>query len=319
MPQDDDSQDDLFMPIGIALPRAKALSQVKRRLSTSAVAIDADDPDCIVYQHTVLCQTCLPYRNPGETVRRWRRVQGSARLEIEAGRALDPQSDDFIDVGLPFGPKPRLILAHLNAEAIRCQSPLIEVGNSLTEFVKRIRCFDGGREIRAFKDQLGRLSASLIRLAFVRDGRASQVDSKVISGFDLWFPRDERQRVLWPSIIRLSAEYFESLQEHGVPLDERALSALAHSALALDVYAWLAQRLCRIDPNKPVFIPWPALQAQFGPGYDRLRAFRASFKQTLATVLTQYPGARVGLDENGLKLRRSPPPVPKAPLLVTSR
>jgi Plasmid encoded RepA protein len=53
----------------------------------------------------------------------------------------------------------------------------------------------------------------------------------------------------------LSAEYFESLQEHGVPLDERALAALAHSPLALDVYAWLAQRLCRVHPNKPVFIP----------------------------------------------------------------
>lgn len=311
-----DDQDDLFPLLTHSLPPIKSPSQVKRRLRESAVAIDADDPDCIVYQHTVLCQTCLPYRNPGEAVRRWQRSQGSARLEVEAGRALDPERDEFVDVGLPFGPKPRLILAHLNAEAIRRQSPLIDVGESLSAFVKRIRCFDGGREIRTFKDQLGRLSTSLIRLAFVRDGQAFQTDSKVISGFDLWFPRDERQRVLWPSIIRLAAEYFESLQEHGVPLDERALAALAHSALALDVYAWLAQRLCRIDPNKPVFIPWPALKAQFGPGYGRLRAFRAGFKQTLDAVLTQYRGARVEIDEHGMTLRRSPSPVPKNPVLI---
>ena len=319
MPHDDNGQDDLFVSIAESLPKIKPPSMVKRRLIESAVAIDADDPESVVYQHTVLCQTCLPYRDPGADVRRWQRSQGSARLEIEAGRALDPVSEEFVDVGLPFGPKPRLILAYLNTEAIRRQTPLIEVGDSLTDFVKRIRSFEHGREIRAFKNQLGRLSVALIRLACVRDGRLSQTDSKVISGFDLWFPRDERQRVLWPSTIRLSAEYFESLQEHGVPLDERALAALAHSALALDVYAWLAQRLCRVDPNKPAFIPWPALKAQFGPDYARLRDFRAAFKQTLEAVHTQYRAARVELDGCGMTLRRSQSPVPKNPVLITSR
>jgi hypothetical protein len=190
MPHDDDGQDDLFVPTAESLPKIKPLSRVKRRLIESAVAIDADDPDCIVYQHTVLCQTCLPYSDPGPAVRRWQRSQGSARLEIEAGRALDPVSEEFVDVGLPFGPKPRLILAYLNTEAIRRQTPLIDVGTSLTDFVQRIRCFDGRRDIRAFKNRLGRLSVALIRLACVRNGRLSQSDSKVISGFDLWFPRD---------------------------------------------------------------------------------------------------------------------------------
>jgi len=52
--------------------------------------------------------------------------------------------------------------------------------------------------------------------------------------------------VLWPSVIRLSHEYFTSLQNHAVPLDEQALGGLAHSAMALDTYAWLAQRLHRV-------------------------------------------------------------------------
>lgn len=147
-----DDQDDLFGRLAGCLPPIASPSQVKRRLIKSAVAIDADDPDVIVYQHTVLCQTCLPYRDPGAAaVRRWQRSQGFARLEVEAGRALDPERDEFVDIGLPFGPKPRLILAHLNAEAIRRQSPLIDVGHSLTEFVKRIRGFKGGRELRAFQ------------------------------------------------------------------------------------------------------------------------------------------------------------------------
>ena len=314
----DDDQGD-FDLLAASLPPIPSPSRVKRRLIESAVAIDADDPESVVYQHTVLCQTCLPYRDPGDGVREWRRKQGAVSLKVDAGEAHHPETGEWIKLGLPWGAKPRLILAHLNTEAIRRQSPLIDVGDSLTDFVKRIRGFKGGRELRAFKDQLGRLSTSLIRLACVRDGRAFQSDSKVIVGFDLWFPRDERQRVLWPSVIRLSAEYFESLQEHGVPLDERALAALAHSALALDVYAWLAQRLCRVDPNKPAFIPWPALKAQFGPDYARLRDFRAAFKQTLEAVHTQYRAARVELDGCGMTLRRSQSPVPKNPVLITSK
>jgi len=39
-----------------------------------------------------------------------------------------------------------------------------------------------------------------------------------------------------------------SRQTHAVPLDERALAGLAHSSLALDIYAWLAQRLHRVPP-----------------------------------------------------------------------
>ena len=59
------------------------------------------------------------------------------KLELQAGRAYDGRVDDFVDVGLPFGPKPRLVLYHLNAEALRTQSPVLELEDSLTAFVKR--------------------------------------------------------------------------------------------------------------------------------------------------------------------------------------
>ena len=69
--------------------------------------------------------------------------------------------------------------------------------------------------------------------------------------------------------IQLSLDYFDSLQEHAVPLNEADLAALAHSALALDLYCWLAQRLHRVNPARPAFIQWPALKQQFGPDYGR--------------------------------------------------
>lgn len=266
-------------------------------------------PEDISYSHTVLCQTCLPYRNPGDDARNWKRVNGSVHLVIAAGMALHPGRGEMVEIGLPYGPKPRLILAHLNGEALRSRSPVIEVEGSLTAFVRRLRLDPTGRNIGIIKDQLTRLAASHVTLGIMAGNRAITVNSQVVTAFDLWFPKDARQRVLWPSELRLSYEYFESLTKHAVPLDDRALMALAGSAMALDVYAWLAQRLHRIEPGKRVFVPWPALKAQFGWHYDRMDKFKAVFRQTLRDVHGQYRAAKVDLDGCGVTLWHSQPPV----------
>ena len=112
----------------------------------------------------MFCQTGLPYRNPGEAVRIWERMNGHAHLEVLAGKAMHPALGRLVQIGLPFGPKPRLILAYLNAEALRTGSPEIEVEASLTAFVKRLKLDPKGRNMRLIKDQLARLSASSIRL-----------------------------------------------------------------------------------------------------------------------------------------------------------
>ena len=242
---------------------------------------------------------------------------------VNAGEALNPEIDQYVQLGLPFGPKPRLILAHLNAEALKIGSPVIAMEDSLTAFVRRIRnptarlkSGPTGPQIRTFKDHLGRLAASVIRMAISKDDRAFQVDSKIVTAFDLWFPKNENQRVLWPSTIQLSQDYFTSLQNHAVPLDERALSGLSHSAMGLDIYAWLAQRLHRISPCKPQFIPWTAIKDQFGQGYGRMDKFKAVFRVALKQVLIQYPVAHVDEDRHGLTLRNSPPPVTKRMVIV---
>jgi hypothetical protein len=126
------------------------------------------------FQHSVLCQIGLPYRDPGDEVRLWKRKQGNAAVEIEAGRVPDPAKGEHINVGLPWGAKPRLILAHLNAEALRQNSPDIEIEASLSAFVRRIRGFDGGREIRMFKHQLSCLSTATIGWRYFTESTPSQ-------------------------------------------------------------------------------------------------------------------------------------------------
>ena len=289
---------------------SERLSPVAKRVIASSVQIALDDPDRLTFQHTVLCQTAMPYHDQGN-LRRWERRNGRVTLEIEAGRALDPRTGRFEPVPLPFGARSRIVMMHLNSRAVRTGEPTIEVGDSLTAFVRRIIGRPPrGRDITTVRDQLTALSAALVRLGMTDGDRAVQIDAKVVDAFDLWAPKSAEQKILWPSTVRLSQRYFQTLVEHAVPLDERAIAALAHSAMALDIYTWLAQRLHRIPEGREELVPWPALHQQFSAGYARLRDFRAFFLAQLRTVLTQYPEARIEVaNKKGLRLRCSPPPV----------
>jgi hypothetical protein len=298
------------LPAVRAAKKANLASRVHRRLITP-IETEQDNEPRLSFHHTVFCQTSLPYRNPGDEVRLWKRTQGAAMMVIQAGQVLQPHTDTLVEVGLPWGTKPRLILAHLNAEALLRQSPVIEVESSLSAFVKRIRGFQHGREIRSFKDQLTRLSNSSFQFAIDRQGHREQTNAYIITNFKLWPEKDDRQRVLWPTEIRFSAEYFESLVDHAVPLHEADLAALAHSALALDLYAWLAQRLHRVNPNRPMFIQWPAIKQQFGPDYGRMDHFKAKFRIALREVQCRYKAAKFEIDRYGMRLFNSSPPVAK--------
>jgi Plasmid encoded RepA protein len=297
------------------------LTPVQRRRLQASLQIHETPAERIAYQHTVLCQTCLPYRNPGGSVRLWERQQGSVSLRVEAGAARDPKTRSYVELGLPYGARPRLILAHLNSEALKLGSPRIEVESSLSAFVRRIQNrAPTGPEVRRFKDQLTRLAASMVRFAIdLSRDRAFQVQTTIIDAFELWLSKDERQRVLWPAVVELSPRYFDTLTRHAVPLDERAIGALANSPIALDVYAWLAQRLHRISPARPQQISWEALHDQFGYGYQHVRQFRAAFKKVLRLVCTQYPAAKVSVGDAGIVLRTSSPPVSSRLVIVHKR
>jgi hypothetical protein len=288
---------------------------IQRRLIDTSELLAAAAEE-ITYQHSILCQTSLPYRDPGDDVLVWERLNGTAHLKVLAGEAMHPTLGRLVQLGLPFGPKPRLVLVHVNAEAVRTNSPEVEIEDSLTAFVKRLKLDPGGRNMRTIKDQLARLSAASVRLGMISGGRAITVNSQIVSAFDLWFPKDHRQRVLWPSTVRLSLDYFQSLRAHAVPLDERAVAVLSHSAMALDIYAWLAQRLHRIPKPHRQLVPWTALKDQFGQDFARARKFREKFMVALRQVHAVYPAAKIDVLPRGLLLHTSPPPVAKTGVVV---
>jgi hypothetical protein len=293
-------------------------SPIEKRMQKTALDLFVNKATAknAVFQHSVLCQTFLPYRNPGPDCRIWKQKQGNVNLAIQASEAYNPIKDDFELIGLPYGPKARLILSHINSEAIRTQSQVINVEDSMSAFIKRIGLCLDGRTINEVKNQLRRITTSTLSLGYCDATKGVQVDLKIVKAFDLWFPKDANQRVMWNSTIQLSDDYFNSLAEHAIPLDERSLAALSHSAMALDIYAWLAQRLHRIDPANPQFVTWKALKDQFGAGYQHMYKFKQIFRKTLLMAKQQYPMAGILEEKNkGFSLHHSPSPIERKKLI----
>ena len=104
-----------------------------------------------------------------------------------------------------------------------------------------------------------------------------------------------------------------------MPLNETAVARLSHSAMGLDIYTWLAQRLHRIEEGKGAFVPWTSIKEQFGHGYGRMDNFKRVYRTTLRQVNVVYPESRFELDEQGMKLRHSRPPVARKLLPLGER
>ena len=300
-----------------AVPTFSQLTPKQERIvSTVADKPSEPDPDqSITYSHSTLCQTSLPVKKqPGIT--KWSVQNGRAQILITAGDIFDSELNKWIELELPYGPKPRLVLYDWNRQAVITKNPEINVEKTLRAFMKRLNISLGGRDYKNIKNQLSCLAACQFSLGLrTTDSTDITAYGRIAKNITLLRTEEKNNRVRWPQIITLSVEYFESLLEHAVPLDENALHALQDSALELDLYSMLAERLHRIPPDKPQFIPWKNLYEQYGTGYSRLDHFRNKFRKHLQNVVAVYHSANIkefttaSGRSKGILLKNSPPPV----------
>jgi hypothetical protein len=202
-----------------------------------------------------------------------------------------------------------MILLYLQTQAVRTKSPEVELGASMREWLGRMGIPIGGKSLKDVRDQADRISACTLTFQWHGGRKVSFVkDSIVRGGIQLW-QGDADQPRLWIDTVRLSETFFQALKEHPVPVAEPALREIASDSPALDAYIWLAYRLHSLD--RPTPVTWAALHSQFGFGYARLRDFRKNFSATIQRALAVYPDARVDIDDAGLTLHPSHPPIPE--------
>jgi hypothetical protein len=216
----------------------------------------------------------------------------------------------FEYVGVPYGPKARLILIYLQTEGMRSRT--VSLGASFSAFLRSLGlAVTGGKRgtISAVREQSLRISQCSFTMQWSADtpaGKRAVVDnSRIVDRLELWRAgKDE-----WSEHVELSERFHAHLREHAVPLDRRGIAHLSGTSLGLDVYTLLAYRLPRLE--RDIHLRWAALQDQLGSAEKTTNTLAARIREVMPDVLTAYPHAKVELTPHGLLLKPSAPAVPK--------
>ena len=293
----------LIVHHGIEEARRQAASKHERLLVEAAYRVLSEDAEKMGFTYSGFALTSLPHKPQTSTT--WRREGHNLTLVLQAGVDRHERS-----IGLPYGSYARFILLFLQTEAIRTGSREIELGGSMNRWLGSMGLSSGGKTYRLVSEQARRISGC--RLTFFADRQGHEIRSQggfVKTAISMSGMLGD-QPGLWQDKVLLDEDFYRALREHPVPLSESALRAIGPRSMVIDVYIWLAYRLHAL--RRDVEVGWPALHAQFGAGYMRLRDFRRDFIAALELALAAYPDAKVSMSERGVVLRPSRPAVARA-------
>jgi hypothetical protein len=274
------------------------------RLIEAGQQIEENPEDAIQYQHGLFCQLSLP-RSKTDALR-YERSYRRASVIIKAGELWNGR--EFVQQTLPYGAMPRLILAHINTEAVQRRTRFIDLEGSAARFMEKIGVRNNGTDFHTFKRQMKAVSAAEFVLGYTDElGRAATMAARAVKTFKGWTTTDERQGHLWPAELELSADYYDDLLRHAVPFDARAAAALKHSAMALDAYFFLSKRLYTLE--RPVRVAYAHFHEQFGQEYKSVKDFSREWRKAIVTAKFVYPMADIKPTKGGWILSPSPPPI----------
>jgi hypothetical protein len=284
-----------------------------RNVVEAASLYMGDEDGAFSFVYSGWAQCALPHRRLADDAP-WEISSDRVRLVVEPGRRPSRDDGPLEWVGVPFGSHARLILLYLQTEALKTGSREIELGGSLRDWLRRIGVSVGGRTGTLVKEQAERISRC--RLTFHLQGKTTGLINQSIVDRALFIDDGEDgQGRLTLETAKLSEGFFEQLRRHPVPLEEAAIRAINNNPAALDAYLWLAYRLHSL--SAPKLVTWKALKGQFGGGFKALHHFKHKWRDTLNLALAVYPAADVEIQEAGVLLKPSRPPV--APRQVALR
>lgn len=256
---------------------------------------EAKSAGALGFMARALVNATLPYKDPKSHV--FERRNGNYVLRMVGGN----------DNGLPYGVYPRLLMSWITTEAVRTGSPELELGDSLSAFLRDVLGVQrgGGKQgpNARVTEQMERLFSTLITATFASDrsrgfnlrnvlivdeasldedmARAidaaaglpppAPVDATAGTGGEedahLWSPQSPENAGRWKSRVVLSKRFFEEIVQRPVPIDLRAYRVLRGSPVAMDLYTWMTYRMSYIERSTKP-IPWEALMLQFGSDYS---------------------------------------------------
>ena len=266
-----------------ASPQARHSFTVADQVNLLVSASEAVPDRGFMARMMALCS--LPRTNPGDR-HQYTRVNGPYKLIMSTTG----------EYKLPFGHLPRLLMAWISTEAVRTQSRVLVLGDSLSDFMRELGIYSSdGKAYTRLRNQMERLFNASVRLIY-EDKHGKQFVSSAIAdrGEFWWDPKRPNERVLWNSKIRLGEDFFNEIINHPVPLDLNTLTALKRSPLGLDLYLWLTYRIFAL--RAPQRLTWRQVYRQFGAHPDKanekrtVQNFRSEALRELKKIKLAWPG-----------------------------
>jgi hypothetical protein len=296
----------------------KPTSKAERKFLDGAAAMKQNLVEIEVsYLARFLIQCTLPHSDPGDTPI-WMRKNGEYTLAIQPGWDVENNRS----MGYPYGTLPRLLLIWIITQAKRTNNPRLQLGHSLTEFMRELgldpsRGHKNSERVR-LQNAMQRLFDA--RISFYRHNAGDGVTNKrkntveIAPETNLWWDNDDpTQTPLWGSYIELGPKFFEMIMESTVPCNMVALRLLKKSPLALDLYVlcnWIGANLGNKSKH---WISWVMLAQQLGVDYATTHDLKKKVKAAMRKVKLAHPGLNVGYDNTrgGLLIYPSLPAVPR--------
>lgn len=275
-------------------------------------AIPQDSPE-MGFMTRLLTLCSLPRTDPGNRLQ-YKRENGPYKMIMIAGG----------DNKLPFGTLPRLLLAWLCTEAVKTQSRELQLGHSLSEFMRELGMMSDsggatGNRTR-LRQQIDRLFSCNVELIQNAPGMKRGISSLIADERELWWDyKSPEQDTLWQSRIRLGEKLFQEIIAHPVPLDMRILKAMRRSSLGLDLYMWLSYKtFSLLTPTGPKTqrLSWHQLYEQFGKDpskaadKDIVNDFRKDTLRELRKLRLCWPTLDFKTPKGFLELKGCVPSIP---------
>ena len=154
-------------------------------------------------------------------------------------------------------------MAYVSTEAVRTQSRVLILGDSLAKFMRTLGVYSsgGGNAHTKLRNQMRRLFGCTVQLTYKAENGEATVHAVIADRTEFWWNKPD-ERTLWASKIELSEKFFNEIIRHPVPLDMNTLKALKRSSLGLDLYLWLVYRTFTL--RAPQRLTWRQVYRQFG-------------------------------------------------------
>ena len=287
------------------LKTSPTISSRHRNLIEDALMIEQDQTrstDTRGYMASTLAQITLPHKQHNTLY--YSRTNGKLTLSVRGHQ----------DYGVPYGSLPRTILAWMCTEAVRTKSPVLNLGNSTSDFVKnKLQVHYNSTYLANVKMQSLALSRALISIDGKDGDMRAYEDIKITSkGFVFWSEANPGQSGLWNSSLTLTNEFFEAATKRPIPIDFQIYHALRQSPMAMDIYTWLTYRMfvLLVSGRSEALIPWAGLMLQLGANYPDtprgLRNFKTNFLTRLREVTTYWKDAQDHIEPLSEHLKLTP-------------